>query len=81
MSQQAEEDGVTDTDGLKLFVKEKMDPWIDQRGYPLVTFTITAPGTADVTQTQFLNPRNQIPPPSPFQYVYVCVLCLFNRNN
>ena len=67
--QQAEIDGVTDTDGTKLFVKEKMDPWVDQRGYPLVNITLTGPGTARAEQTQFLSPQNQVPPPSPFLWV------------
>ena len=57
---------MTDTDGTKLFVKEKMDPWVDQRGYPLVNITLTGPGTARAEQTQFLNPQDQVPPPSPF---------------
>ena len=64
--QQAEIDGVLDSDGTKLYIKEKMDPWIDQRGSPLVTVTRTAPGSADVTQTQFLSPDDQITPPSQF---------------
>ena len=64
--QQAEIDGVTDTDGTKLFVKEKMDPWVDQRGFPLVNITLTGPGTARAEQAQFLNPQDQDPPPSPF---------------
>jgi len=43
-----------------------MDPWIDQRGYPLVNITLTGPGTARAEQTQFLSPQDQVPPPSPF---------------
>ena len=67
--QQAEIDGVLDTDGTKLFIKEKMDPWIDQRGYPLITLTRTAPGSVNATQKIFLSPKDQTMPVSPFMYV------------
>ncbi|KAK2157482.1 hypothetical protein LSH36_190g01042 [Paralvinella palmiformis] len=76
---QAEIDGVTDTDGTKLFVKEKMDPWVDQRGYPLVNITLTGPGTARAEQTQFLSPQDQVPPPSPFLYEWYVPLTLTNQ--
>ena len=65
--QQAEEDGVTDSDGSPLDIKEKFDPWVDQLGFPLLYVTRDYDNEA-VTLTQgHYNPAGLHMPPSPFE--------------
>lgn len=59
LTEQAAEDGITNPDGSALDMKARMDPWFNQMGYPLVTFTRQAGGTATVSRSRFFNPRNQ----------------------
>lgn len=66
--QQAAEDGITDTDGSPLNIKEKTDPWIYQRGHPLITLVRDADVGVLVSQEYFLNPANQeVNDPSPWE--------------
>lgn len=68
--QQAAEDGITNPDGSALDMKARMDPWLNQMGYPLVTVTRGVGGMAVASRTHFLNPANQIMnTPSPYKYV------------
>ncbi len=70
LPQQAEEDGVTDVDGGPLDIKEKMDPWIDQIGYPLVNSSriiVNGSWAIRFTQEHFLDPDDEAPE-SPFEY-------------
>ena len=69
-TQQAEEDGVTDVDGSPLDIKEKMDPWVDQRGYPLVSVSRETVGDSrnvNFRQQHFIDPRDEFPE-SPFEW-------------
>lgn len=69
--QQAAADGVTNPDGSALDMKARMDPWLNQMGYPLVTFSRTGTGTATVSRAHFLSPVNQImETPGPWKWVY-----------
>ncbi len=66
---QAEEDGVTDVDGSPLDIKEKMDPWLDQRGFPLVTVsreTVDESRNVIFRQQHFIDPSDDVPE-SPFE--------------
>ena len=73
--QQAAEDGISDTDGSPLDFKEKMDPFVDQRGTPLVTIHRQEGGVAHAYQTYFLNPSDQeVNDPSPWGWVPFALL-------
>ncbi len=68
-TQQAEEDGVTDVDGSPLDIKEKLDPWVDQRGYPLVSVSRETVGDSrnvNFRQQHFIDPEDEFPE-SPFE--------------
>ena len=65
---QAADDGVTNPDGSTLDIGARMDPWLNQMGFPLVTVTTGEGGTATLTRSQFLNPTNQVmDTPSPWK--------------
>ena len=51
--------GITDTDGFPLDIKEKMDAYVLQRGFPLVTVDRQPGGEVDLIQTYFINPPDQ----------------------
>jgi len=69
LTAQAAIDGVQNPDGTALDMKERMDAWLNQMGYPLITLTRHEDGTATVSQQQFFNPANQIMnTPSPYNY-------------
>jgi len=53
---QAAADGVTYPNGTALDVKQLMDPWLNQMGYPLLTVTRNCDGTADITARRYFNP-------------------------
>ena len=57
-------------DSSPLDVKELMDPWVLQMGFPLLTVTNSYDGTAAVTSSRFFNPANQnADTPSDFKYL------------
>lgn len=71
LTAQAVDDGVTYPDGSRLDIKEVMDPWLNQMGYPLITFSNNNDGTATVSRTHFLSPVNQIvETPSQWNYAW-----------
>ena len=59
-SQQAADDGITNPDGSALDMKERMDPWLNQMGFPLITITRNGDGSATASRSQYLSPANQI---------------------
>jgi len=57
--QQAADDGLLNPDGTALDMKARLDPWLNQMGFPLVTIVRSADGTALVSREHFLNPPSQ----------------------
>jgi len=57
---QALEDGITNPDRTPLDLKARIDPWLNQMGFPLVHLARSGDGTAVVTRSHFLNPPKQI---------------------
>jgi aminopeptidase N len=71
LTEQAAIDGITNPDGTPLDVKLRMDPWLNQMGFPLVSVTRNADGTATLARSHFLRPPNQvITIPSPYNYAW-----------
>jgi len=71
LSTQADIDGVTNPDGSPLDIKARMDPWLNQMGYPLVTVTRSTDGTAVVSRSHFLSPAHQfVTTPSEWNYAW-----------
>lgn len=71
LSQQAADDGITNPDGSALDMKERMDPWLNQMGFPLITITRNGDGTATASRSQYLSPANQImETPSQWNYAW-----------
>ena len=60
--QQIIEDGVTGPDGEPINIKDKMDPWINQRGHPVLTVDReTNSSVISLSQEVFFNPSGQDP--------------------
>lgn len=80
--QQAAEDGITNPDGSALDMKARMDPWLNQMGYPLVTVTRGAGGTAVASRSHFLNPVNQdMNTPSEWKYIDILLYLVYLNSN
>ena len=62
---QVQAENITEPDGTLIAVKDKFDPWVMQSNYPVINFNRSASfgGPAELTQSIWLNPSDQIPPP------------------
>ncbi|ESN96433.1 hypothetical protein HELRODRAFT_189234 [Helobdella robusta] len=56
---QAKDSGITYPDGSAINFKTLMDPWLDQKGFPILKVVDNNDGTATVTQQRYFNPSNQ----------------------
>ncbi|ESN96431.1 hypothetical protein HELRODRAFT_163491 [Helobdella robusta] len=59
LTEQAKDSGITYPDGSTINFKTLMDPWLDQKGFPILKVVDNNDGTATVTQQRYFNPSNQ----------------------
>ncbi|ELU06734.1 hypothetical protein CAPTEDRAFT_226393 [Capitella teleta] len=81
LSEQAALEGVTDQDGSPLDLKEKFDPWLQQRGYPLIHASWD-PVLKSINLTQDLyNPRERYLPSADYNYKWNIPLTFGDRSS
>jgi aminopeptidase N len=70
LTEEAEEEGITNPDGSPLDFKEKFDPWVLQPGFPLIR-AIRNYETEELTVSQrHFNPNDEEWPESEFGYLW-----------
>ncbi|ELU09285.1 hypothetical protein CAPTEDRAFT_221133 [Capitella teleta] len=81
LSEQAAIDGITDTDGSPLIMKQKFDPWLDQIGYPIVHVSWDPTTTTiNLTQSHF-NPEAHEFPNSEYNYKWNIPITIGDRSS
>jgi aminopeptidase N len=81
MTQQADQEGITNPDGSPLIFKDKFDPWVYQRGYPLIR-AIRNYDTEELTLSQsHFDPHDEHWPESEYNYFWNVPIAVINEDD